>query len=231
MKTVLNAAIAAALYLPAAHAIPVQLSGDTVDFFFDDVLLGLFGTPTLLGDSLYFTPTEFDVSSLNGAGFAFANSTVNIKVVPKAGFDLDGMSVTEKGDYLLLGSGPSGVDVSGQIRVFELSDPASLATTSLAPSAPLTVTGTPTTNWTALSTLGLDGPGWVEGEGINLTIENLLLAHTTSPVSLAFIEKKFVGVEVVTSPVPEPANLVLLLSSLGLIGFMVQHRKGRPDFA
>lgn len=230
MKTLVSATIAAALYLPAANAIPLQLSGTTVDYFFDDALLSLFGMPSLIGDSLYFTPVEFDVSSLNGSGYALANATVNIKIIPKAGFDLDGLSVTEQGDYLLLGSGPSGVDVTGQLRVFSLASPATLATTSLAPVAPLTTTGVPSVDWTAISSLGLDNPGWLEGDGINLTIENLLLAYTTAPASLAFIEKKFVGIEVVTSPVPEPENLALLLSSLGLIGFVVRHRKSRAAY-
>lgn len=227
MKTLIATTLAASLYLPSALAVPVHLSGDTVDFFFDDALLGLFGSPTLLGDTLYFTPSEFDVASLNGSGYALTASTLNIQVIPKAGYDLDALRVTEEGDYLLLGSGPSGVDVAGQVRAFALSDPAMLATESIAPDAPLAVVGVPTTNWTAVSGLGLDAAGWVEGDGINLTLENLLLAYTTADVSLAFIEKKFVGVSVSTSPVPEPETLALLLASLGLVGFRVRHRQLR----
>jgi hypothetical protein len=223
MKPLFGFAVAALFAAQTASASTVTLSGSSVDFTYDDTLLSLFGAPTVVNDSLYFTPTSFDVASLNGAGINITNATVNIEITPKIGFDLDSVALDERGDYLLLGHGTEGVEATGQLRAFELSNPAILETASIA-STPTTATGLPTSNWSAFAGINLDTPTWLPGGGINLTIENILLAYTSNPVSLAFIEKKFVGVSLIASPVPEPSNRSLLLSSLGLIGFLVHRR-------
>lgn len=223
MKPLFGFAVAALFATQTAAASSVTLSGSSVDFTYDDALMSLFGTPTVLNDSLYFTPTNFDVASLNGAGFNIANATINIKVTPKIGFDLDSVALKESGDYLLLGPGLKGVEATGQLRAFGLSDPATLVTAGIV-STPTVATGLPTKNWGAFAGIDLDTSTWLPGDGINLSIENILLAYTSSPVSLAFIEKKFVGVSFIASPVPEPSNRSLMLSSLGLIGFLVHRR-------
>lgn len=223
MKPLLGFAVAALFTAQTASASLVTVSGPSVDFTYDDTLLSLFGTPTVLNDSIYFTPTNFDVASLNGAGINIANATINIAITPKIGFDLDGVALNERGDYLLLGNGILGVEASGQLRAFDLSDPAVLQTVSIA-GTPATAVGLPVSNWSAFADIDLDAPIWMPGGAINLTIENILLAYTSNPVSLAFIEKKFVGVSLIASPVPEPSNRSLLLSSLGLIGFLVRRR-------
>lgn len=228
MKPLFGFAIAALFAAQTASASSVTRSGLSVDFTYDDTLLSLFGTPTVLNDSIYFTPTNFDVASLNGAGINIANATINIKITPKIGFDLDSVALKESGDYLLHGDGIKGVDVTGQLRAFDLSDPAILETASIV-STPTTATGLPTKNWSAFAGINLDTSTWLPGDGINLSIENILLAYTSNPVSLAFIEKKFVGVSLIASPVPEPSNRSLLLSSLGLIGFLVHRRSFNKD--
>ena len=54
----------------SAQAATVKLDGVAFDIYYDDTALDLFGTPTLSGDVLYFTPTSFKAESLNGAGVA-----------------------------------------------------------------------------------------------------------------------------------------------------------------
>jgi hypothetical protein len=221
--------VASALLFTAqpASADIVTVAGTNVIFTYDDLLTGLFGTPTVLGDGIYFTPVEFDVSSLNGAGFDFIKSTINIKVTPKAGFDLGSVALIESGDYLLLGSGTS-VIATGQLRAFDLADSSVLSTASIISS--LTETpGLPTQDWTASAGINLDTPAWIEGSGINLTLENILLASSTTANSVAFIEKKLVALSfsVSPSPVPEPSKTTLILAGLGLIGFVVRRRPTR----
>lgn len=223
MKPLFGFAVVALFVAQTASASSVTLSGSSVDFTYDDTLLSLFGTPTVLNNSIYFTPVNFDVASLNGTGINIANATLNLKVTPKIGFDLDTVALNESGDYLLLGRGFKGVEATGQLRAFDLSDPAVLETAGIV-STPTTATGLPTKNWSAFAGINLDTPTWLQGGGIDLSIENILLAYTSQPNSLAFIEKKFVGVSFITSPVPEPSNRSLFLSSLGLIGYLVHRR-------
>ncbi|MGB9094457.1 MAG: hypothetical protein WCB93_10105, partial [Gallionella sp.] len=93
----------------------------------------------------------------------------------------------EKGDYLLLGSG-STADVSGQMRVFDVAKPLLDVTTSILPASPLTQTGVPTHNWT--SDLSTDLSAWNSTRTVNVTVEDLLLASTSTAASVAFVEKK-----------------------------------------
>ena len=222
-----STAVLATLLLAAQPAIaaPVTVSGLNVDFTYDDLLLGLYGTPTVFNDSIYFTPVAFEATSLDGTGSGFSSSTINIKVTPKAGFDLDSVALIEHGDYLLLGSGAA-VYATGQLSVFDLAAPGVITTAGIA-SSPTTTTGS-LESWSAFSGVDLDTPGWVPGAGINLTIKNLLLATTASPGSVADISKTYVGASFDASPVPETSKSALMLAGIGLIGFVVHRRARNP---
>jgi len=209
-----------------AFAASVTLSGDTVDFSFDDTLLGLFGQPTVAGDSLYFTPTNFVAEAVNGSGFDLTRQTINIKVSAHQGYDFSGLALTESGNYLQVGNGAK-VVVSGQIRVFDTLKPQTELTSNILPGGPFQQTEDfATLNWTAnaaadlasMSTAGM----------INVTLQNILVAQ--SPVNtetLAFIEKKFAGVGVITTPVPEPETYAMMLAGLGLVGWTAMRRRNR----
>jgi hypothetical protein len=229
--------LSAALLGGSALAVPVTLVGPNVSFTYDDALLGLFGTPTLAGDSLVFTPTDFFVESSNGVdGLVVTNETLNIRIAANPGYQFSSVSLTERGDYYLIGSDAE-VAVGGQIRVIDLDDPLNNEVTSnIAASAPLdvhtTLGGFTTTNWTATASVVVPGAaaGWGGADGnvdsINLTIENLLLARTTAAGSSAFIEKKFSGSSMIVSAIPEAETWAMLLAGLGLVGFMVRRRAG-----
>jgi hypothetical protein len=195
----------------------------TVDFSFDDALLGLFGQPVVTGDSLYFTPTTFSAEALNGAGFDLTKATANIKVTAHDGFDFTSLALSERGDYLQVGAGAK-VAVSGQIRVFDSMNPASEVTASILPTTPFLPTDDfITKNWTAGAATSL--VDMKSASMLNVTIENILIAQ--SPLgteTLAFIEKKFAGLDVVTAPIPEADTYAMLLAGLGLIGYVVRRR-------
>lgn len=211
----------------AAVAASVTLTGDNVDFTFDDTLLGLFGQPDVAGDTLFFTPGDF-VAKSNGTGYALTNDTVNIKVTAHTGWSFGSVDLIEKGDYLLLGSG-SAAYVTGQIRVFDTAMPLQDLTESIMPTTPLNATGFTTINW--LAGASVDVSAWDTAKTLNVTVENLLLT-TSPPTSLAFLEKKFVGLSFMTTEssvtaVPEAETYSMMLAGLGLVGVMAARRRQR----
>lgn len=226
MKPPVVIAYAAFFLAHAATAASVTLSGSSVDFTYDDSLVSLFGSPTVLNDTIYFTPTDFDVTSLNGAGISFTNALVNIGVAPKAGFDLDGVTLFERGTYLLLGPGAKWVEAAGQVSAFDMMEPGVFSAASLVGTL-TTTTGLPAKYWDATASIDLDSAVWQPGGGINLTIENFLLASTGAPGSMASMSKSYIGASFVASPVPELDDYLLMLAGIGLVGFVVARRSRR----
>jgi hypothetical protein len=196
------------------------MNGDNVSYTFDDALMGLFGPASLSGDTLYFTPVDFSAKSVNGEGYALTNETMNIQVTSLSGQAFSGIDLIERGDYLLLGGGSS-VDVTGQVRVFDVANPMTDLTGSITPDGPMNQTGTPTHDWTA--TASVDLSSWTDAQTLNVTVDNLLLASTNANASVAFIEKKFVGLTV--TPIPEAQTSAMMLAGLGLVGWQIRRRR------
>ncbi len=227
--------LAAASWGGAAAAVPVTVSGTTVSFTFDDALAGLFGTPGVAGDVLVFTPTNFKAQAFNTAGIVSASQTFNVQVSANPGYMIAGVTLSEAGDYYNLGSS-SAVAVGGQVRVFDLETPLAPALTAgIAASQPLTAVTSfgafATTNWDASANLTLPVSGWGGADGaisnVNVTVENILLARSLMLGDAAFIEKKFTGLAIVTTPVPEPQVYLLFAAGLGLVGGMARRRSGK----
>ena len=206
---------------PAAQAAEIRLDGAGFDIIYDDFLLGLFGTPSLLGDTLVFNPTTFSALSTDDS-WAFTNSTIGLTIVADSGFTLAGASLVERGDYLKFGAS-STVFVAGQTRAYDFRTPA-IETTALifgAEPAVLTAHDVPViTNWEATSSQSF-AAGAAE---VHYTIQNLLAANGGGAGSLAFIEKKYLALTVV-SAVPEVSQYGMLLVGLGLVGGLYKRRK------
>lgn len=228
-QSMLALALTASAISPAAQAAIQTLVGTNVTYQYDDAVVGLFGLPTLAGNSLTFTPTNFKTLSSNGQGITQATSTINVQIFAHSGFTFPAVTVQESGDYYLIGSDAQ-VAVGGQIRAYDLLNPlptTSHITDSIVATAPLTTTTTlstfGTTNWQADAMVNLP-TAWSAG-GINLTIENILLAFTANQGSAAMIEKKFVGTAIVITPVPEAETYAMMLAGLGLVGWMAGRRR------
>lgn len=214
-----------------ALAVPVTVAGTSVSFTFDSALSGLFGAPTVAGDALFFTPTTYKAQSFNGTGFASASQTFNITVNANPGYLLSAVNLSEDGDYYNIGAGSS-VAVGGKLYVRDLESPLTPpASSKIKSSVALTNTTSmmdfETTDWTSHTNIAIPaGWGGADGivSGVNVTIENILLASSLTLGDAAFIEKKFVGLNVVTAPVPEPETYALLLVGLGLVGVAVRRR-------
>jgi hypothetical protein len=211
------------LWTSNAAAALVSLTGDNVIFTYDDSNLGLFGTPKVTGDTIFFFPTNFKAQSTNGSGFSIASSTVSLGIQTKSSDLFFGsLTLVERGDYLMLGSGGS-VGVAGALIATNNLDP--LGPNVYAPissSSNLTIIGFPTKPWEAIVNADLNQWGW---NSITATLENLQIASTTPPSSssLAFIEKKFVGLGVNVVPIP---GAIWMLGA-GLIGLAVIKKRNQ----
>jgi hypothetical protein len=215
----------------AAFAVPVTLTGATVSFTYDSALSGLFGAPTVAGDVLFFTPTTYKAQSFNGSGFASASQTFNVTVNANPGYLVSAVNLNEDGDYFNIGAGAS-VGVGGKLYVRDLESPLTPAAFGTIKSAlPLTdvtsLANFETTNWTSHAGVAIPA-GWGGADGVvggvNVTIQNILLASSLTSGSAAFIEKKFAALSMVTAPVPEPETYAMLLAGLALVGFAARRR-------
>lgn len=237
-RLTLTAAVAAAAVvggMASAEASTVTLDGTDFTVTYDPTTLGIFGTLSVVGDNLFFTPNGFSATSTNGQQVVQTTATVNLTLTAIGNFQFGALNLQEFGDYQMQGPGSS-VSVSGQLRAFDVNNAFNTQTASnitANPSLPLTIDNNTDQNWAAGATINNStatvtggGQGWLaQANTINLTLENILQAYTQlCPVSgctaaeSAFIQKKFDGVEVSVTPVPLPGSAWLLAA--GLLGWI-----------
>lgn len=196
----------------SANAAIVTLYGDDVSFTFDDATL--YGSGTVVGNNIYFTPADFKAESLNGAGLVQASEMLNLQVeVTTAGYWLEEFALNELGDYLLNGAGAS-ASASGTFSVSSNTNANSDSNNFDA--GPLTVQGA-LTEWSTSSFIDIS---WGTDTDVDIDIMNLLQASTTDLGEQALVQKKvgLVGVEI--TAVPVPAAVWLFGSALGMLGWL-----------
>lgn len=223
--------------LCAMHTLPAQASlitvtGTHVDFSYDSALLGLFGTPTVAGDNLFFSPTAFTASAANCAGLTTATATTYIDVLAHAGYSFDGMTLTEQGDYKLRGTSGFAA-ASGELLAIDKNNPPAggpSASAFLDTSDDTTVSDGKLHAWSATAQLDLSGSAWANTDSVRVTLENLLEAYAAPGncgsdsheghrrhgkskanhsgdcgAQSSFIQKKFSGLDVSMSTPPTAA--------------------------
>lgn len=218
----------------SASAATVTLDGDWFDVQYDDTMLGLFGTPTLVGNTLKFFPTSFKATAVDPGGAniqAFTSQTVALKIIVEDGYYMTGAMLAEGGDYFKYGGARSNVNASGELRVTSLSDASGTVADTLmtSPSFPFPAPGAPGSSlpWTADADVALDGQVTMA----NVTIQNLLLAWAfnadpgSSSFQGAFIEKKNVALTVGVAPIPEPATWAMMATGAILLGFGLRRNR------
>ncbi len=213
----------------------VTVGGSNFDLQYDDAQLGiqLFGTPTLSGNTVFFTPSSFIAQSLNGAGMQTATADVSFQLVAHDRIVFGQMSLTERGDYLLGGVG-STVSLSGSLSATgDSSGPVVSAPILVGASTPLTMNDGNLNLWRAGAALDISA-GLGDVGLLSVTIENTLSASTQPGVSpsAAFIQKKFTGdwLQLRVLPtdeiaVPEPSGSWLLTAGLLSFAALVARRR------
>ncbi|OJW92523.1 MAG: hypothetical protein BGO62_03590 [Thiobacillus sp. 65-1402] len=207
----------------ASSAALITLNGNGFSVSYDDAQEVQYGQGFLSGslDTIYFQPSAF--SALSGGSPASTAAPLQLTFTIDPGYAFAGLNFTERGDYFLLGGGTVGVDASLQAVN---TDTAVSVVLSLAPSAPLDLTGA-STPWMAVGSIaaGLGVP-----QSLQLTLDNELLASAPAG-DLSFIQKTYVGFQVVTraqpaSSVPEPSSWALLAAGM-LAALMAGRRRPR----
>jgi len=190
--------------------------GTTVTYVYDkdQAAVALFGEPVLVGDTLVFTPTGFRAESTNGApgsdstsaNFLFENVYTND---PNAW--INSVSVSEDGDYRIVGDGYVSVDLRLQGNVNSGSgfgvgvDTASFSSTG--DSGGIQEWGTLNATLNASDIIGLDGLPVDPQQSLTIGIQNNLLATTDANGDVAWVEKKLNFTAVSAVPLPAAAWL------------------------
>lgn len=220
-------AITAGIFLSAmivtqtASAASVTQCGPTICYKYDDAqaAVGLYGTPTLIGDSLRFLPENFRAQSDDGEGLVQTQASFYFDNVYSVNpnEDIQKIMITEFGDYEIT----NGDRVSDQLTLDAVNN---LGAGTASESELFSVTdGT-----TGLQTWQIDNTLMVSSEfqtnSLNLTVTNLLEAETDATGETAWIQKK-VKIQAVTAAVPLPAGVWLMVSALGIMGGVARRKK------
>jgi hypothetical protein len=185
-----------------SQASPVTLMGSSVSYTFDDALLGLFGAPTLGGDSLFFSPTAFNATS---AGVGFATETMNIKVDALNGGTINTINLTQGGDIVKVRDGD--VDAFGSLDVKDL------GSGSLPVSSEIDFDGLGSSRglWTGKADVDFSS---FAASSINVSLFNLLFAFADNGFASINMRSVLLGVSATPAEVPLPASVWLFGSAL-----------------
>lgn len=221
--------IAAAVLFAAlsaqAFAATNTLDGDHFTITYEDNVIGLFGTPSLVNSSLVFGNIGGSpgFSAQTGSGIKFTNSTFAFTITADQGYTLSGFNLYEAGDYFMIG-GTNEVSVGGQLRVKPLGVTA--MTSDIVATAPLTATTSfsqrSMTDWEAHASVNPT----TALTSATVSIENILGAYVPT-AGYAFIEKKNVELGFILTSVPEPESYAMLLAGLGVMMGVVSRRRNK----
>lgn len=223
IKNLNKIAIGSSLFIAmSANAAPVTLFGTTINYVYDDAQLGgLFGTPTIIGDTVRFFPLNFRAQSDDGAGYdEAAQNFVFDRVYSVDGTDIMDITVTEFGDYEITNDGVVSQDVLLTAASNNTDNPLDFTSSSASFDASGDSVGLQTWQVSTSIDPSLDFTG--PATDIAISLQNTLTATTDAQGEVAWIQKKLTFVA--TTEVPVPAAAWLFGSALiGLAG--IKRRK------
>jgi hypothetical protein len=209
----------------SGNAAMMTANGSDVSFTYDDSLVGLFGTPTVSGDSLFFAPVNFSASREGITGTVYTDSSFKVTVNSLYGNTISKLALTELGDYTKEGP-TANVVAKGTLTATDLTNSKTSINkiNSTAPFAPTTFDG-PTGLWQAKADATFSKSFSVEA-----LIHNILGARNGSLDDFANINTTFVGLTAstvlavpVVSAVPLPQAVWFF--GAGLLGLISMSKR------
>ncbi len=221
---VAGSALCAAL---PARAAMVTIGGPSFDLTYDSALLGPYGTPTIVGNDVFFTTVSLSVQRFDTGSSSLDTLLEGIVITTHGSQRLSSLTVGVLGDYYLDGADAS-VAVTGRLLAHDASAPATTRTgaaLAVDVATPLSVVGT-NTDWRASARV--DGATTVDAGqtnvflagarsiGVSLGTELIASLGSGGGFREAFIEQKFTGLRltVASTPVAAPGTVALLAAAL-----------------
>ena len=186
----------------------------------------LFGTPFLVGDTFYFTPTNFVANAVNGQTVSVTD-TFEVDLFVQPGYKFDAILISEYGDYTMTTTGtPVGinsVDADGLLRVDEIGGLLRNDTQAMAfPALPAATSGSQNDVWQGSGTSNLSIlEGGTPFTQIHLKVTNDLIAISGGGGQAAEIRKTVFGGMMAVTIIPTPGTLGLL----GISGLVAMRRR------
>ncbi len=196
------------------------LVGDTV--VFDNISLGIWGSPTVSGDAIRFAPTDFRATAIGGPSVDFVSGAVEFDILAQPGFLISGFSFEEFGDSFLVGDSRTIVDgtliADNVIVQLDFSETGHIF---MGPGD----NGFDSPEWKAVASVDFSAS---PVESLHIVLENELLAQAFFDVlDLADINKALAVMQVNTTVVPLPPAVLLFGSALVfMVG--IGRRRSRP---
>jgi len=220
-----------------------NFTGSTVSFLGVTDQNGLFGAPTVSGDSLDFSPSTFEADCATSATCppspVIVDDTLTITIQANNGSFLDDIQLSEAGDTTLASFlnalGATQVTATVFVDIFEIDNVSvnnnnanAQMTFSQNGQYETTDEGPGTHIWTGSLLIDLDAiiaanGGTGRATRVQLNLNNTLIAYAASGAA-ARIEKKDVDGLAITV-VPEPGTAILM--GLGLLGLASTRRSAR----
>ena len=202
-----------ALGASTSMAITVVLTGTHIDVEYDSADVGLFGAPTLTGDTLSWSPGSF-MAKANG-GPTVQSSQTTVKIIVHGGFGVSQANYSEGGSYTKVGSGL--VSASGAVDV--------AAESPAAPVVHVPFTSGGLGAGTAASWSAAVAP---ISFGAGATRVSFLVSNTLKSFGSAsgpnMIAKTTPILSVVLVAVPEPETFAMMLAGIAALGFIARRR-------
>ena len=220
--------LTSSMWLTATHAATVTLEGANIRWVYDTTLnataLSVLGTPTLVGDSVQFSPTSFTADATGAVGVVSTSATfVFDHVISKNGNNILSIQATDSGNYSIVNGSDVGNDLF--LQAVQVGSPSKVVSQAESYFNDSSSSG----SWSlgnSLTTIG--GPSvapfstLTSATDLKLTIQDTLTATALGANEHASIQKSSLLVTAVT-PVPVPGSVWLLGSAL--LGFAGLRRR------